>query len=401
MKVISHLLSLCGLLAPFGVAAQNDMTASPYSMFGIGEIVSGLSGVNAAMGGISIAMRDAKLINADNPAGLTAIDTCSLLAEVSAFAKWESYKSRGGHTVFTGNFSGFSLAGRIVPRWYMAAGLTPYSSVGYYFQSTQELEGSPGSYYTSTFSGSGGLSEFFVSNAFRILPSLSVGANVSFIWGSMTEEEEQSSMTTAEEMNGHTFSADFGVQYTHRFSRDLSLTAGAVYGLPTTIRLERTETLVQNSVETTDDLRSIRQRLPQYAGAGVALTYKQATYALDYTFRPYSSLTSEDSRVDFRDVHELRAGFRYASNVLGSSSIWKRMDYKLGLVLSTPYYMQVRDQSGPAWRATAGLGFPMGNGRLHTAFFYERVNLSGAFRRATVGLTVTYSLSELFYRARL
>ena len=208
-------------------------------------------------------------------------------------------------------------------------------------------------------------------------------------------------MTTAEEMNGHTFSADFGVQYTHRFSRDLSLTAGAVYGLPTTIRLERTETLVQNSVEATDDLRSIRQRLPQYAGAGVALTYKQATYALDYTFRPYSSLTSEDSRVDFCDVHELRAGFRYAPNVFGSSSIWKRMDYKLGLVLSTPYYMQVRDQSGPAWRATAGLGFPMGSGRLHTAFFYERVNLSGAFRRATVGLTVTYSLSELFYRARL
>ena len=109
MKVISHLLSLCGLLAPFGVAAQNDMTASPYSMFGIGEIVSGLLGVNAAMGGVSIAMRDAKLINADNPAGLTAIDTCSLLAEVSAFVKWESYKSRGGHTVFTGNEEGKSL----------------------------------------------------------------------------------------------------------------------------------------------------------------------------------------------------------------------------------------------------------------------------------------------------
>ena len=49
MKVISHLLSLCGLLAPFGVAAQNDMTASPYSMFGIGEIVSGLLGVNAEL----------------------------------------------------------------------------------------------------------------------------------------------------------------------------------------------------------------------------------------------------------------------------------------------------------------------------------------------------------------
>lgn len=148
MKAIKYIWLFCLLLFPFPAVAQNVMTSSPYSMFGIGEIMTGLYGVNAGMGGITIGMRGKMLINTDNPAGLTGLDSCRLFTEASAFAKWESYRSKGNNNqAFTGNFSRFAMAGRIMPHWYMAVGLTPYSSVGYYFQSTQELEGSPGSYY--------------------------------------------------------------------------------------------------------------------------------------------------------------------------------------------------------------------------------------------------------------
>ena len=49
MKVIKHLTLF--LLLTVTVNAQNIMTSSPYSMFGIGEIVTGLYGSNSAMGG--------------------------------------------------------------------------------------------------------------------------------------------------------------------------------------------------------------------------------------------------------------------------------------------------------------------------------------------------------------
>ena len=114
---------LLGLMLPLSAAAQNVMTSSPYSMFGIGEITTGLYGSNTAMGGVSTGMRGKMLLNMDNPAALTAIDTCRLLVEVSAFAKWEAYRSKGDdNQAFTGNFSRFAMAGRIIPRWYMAAG---------------------------------------------------------------------------------------------------------------------------------------------------------------------------------------------------------------------------------------------------------------------------------------
>ena len=138
MKVIKHLTLF--LLLTVTVNAQNIMTSSPYSMFGIGEIVTGLYGSNSAMGGVSTGMRSTWLLNTENPAGLTGLDTLRLFAETSAFMKSESYQSKNGNSnAFTGNMSAFTLAGRIMPHWYMAAGLTPYSSVGYYFQSTEPL----------------------------------------------------------------------------------------------------------------------------------------------------------------------------------------------------------------------------------------------------------------------
>lgn len=150
MKAIKYILLLS--LSLCKAIGQNVMTSSPYSMFGIGEISYGLNGGNAGMGGVSLGFREKNWLNMTNPAGLSAIDSCRMYAEVSAFAKLENYRSGGSfNQTFTGNFSGFALAGRMMPHWYAGIELKPYSSVGYYFQTEQEVEGAPGSYYTSLF----------------------------------------------------------------------------------------------------------------------------------------------------------------------------------------------------------------------------------------------------------
>lgn len=402
MRVIKYGWLLLVSLLPALVVGQNVMTSSPYSMFGVGEMVTGLYGANAGMGGVSLGMRGGMLINTENPAGLTGLDSCRLLAEVSAFAKWETYQSKGsGNEAFTGNLSRFALAGRILSRWYMAAGLAPYSAVGYYFQSTQELEGQPGSYYTSTFSGDGGLSKVYLSNAFRLLPSLSIGVNLNYIFGNMTQSEQQSSMSVSQKLFGQSFSADFGMQYHRRLSRDLSLAVGAVYGLPTQIRMEKTKTMVENSTSSSINMKKVRQTLPQYAGLGTSVTYKKMTYGLDYMYHQYSSLTSADSRVTFHDSHELRLGAAYVPAGYSSSGLLKRLDYKVGIGLSTPY-MQVSNQTGLSWRVSAGIGFPMMNGRINASFFYDRMQLdNNALQRNLTGISVTYTIHELFYKAKL
>lgn len=401
MKVTKYLLFPCLLMAA-GVSAQNTMTSSPYSMFGLGEISSGLYGQNASMGGVSMGMREGMFMNMENPAGLTALDSCKLFAEASAFIKSERYRSDGSsNNAFTGNFSAFSLGGRIMRRWYMSAGVIPYSFVGYYFKTSQELEGSPGSYYTSTYQGTGGLSKAYLAQGFRLTKNLSVGVNLSFIFGNMTQSEAQSTMTVSKKMSGQSFYADFGLQYHRPIAHETALTLGAVYGYKQQITLDNTLTVTGSSTETPYSQKKEKQYLPQYVGVGGSLVHRKWTYALDYMFRQYGSLNSGDSRVKFRDSHELRLGVCYFPNGFSSQSFWKRTSYKAGVSVSTPY-LNLKSQSGEAYRVSAGLGFPVLNGRINTAFYYDHLRLRGnALRRGILGLTVTYTLSEKFYQVKL
>ena len=105
MKVTRYLLYPCLLMAA-SASAQNTMTSSPYSMFGLGEMASGLYGQNTSMAGVTVGMREGILMNIENPAGLTALDSCKLFAETGALAThspgisplshWEGVSCDGG-----------------------------------------------------------------------------------------------------------------------------------------------------------------------------------------------------------------------------------------------------------------------------------------------------------------
>lgn len=401
MKAIKLTLLLISF-STFGMYSQNVMTSSPYSMFGIGETDAGMYGANSAMGGVSVGMRGTRLINTANPASLTALDSCRLIADVSAFGKFESYHSKGAdNNAFTGNLARFAMAGRIIPRWYAAVGVAPYSSVGYYFKTLQSLEGSPDSYYYSTFTGDGGLSKVYMSNAFKITPALSVGANVDFIFGNITQSEEQSTMSVSEKMFGTTISGSLGMQYHKQLSRESSLTLGATYGFKQKIYMERTKTVAESSTSTVSKMKKANQTLPQSIGIGASYVNKKMTYGLDYLFKQYGQLTSSDSRVTFHDSHEIRAGISYLPTIFSSSNFWKRTEYKFGIDISTPS-MHLYQKKGYSYRINGGLGFPVNNGRINTAIFYDRLKLEGnTLDRSITGITVTYTISELFYKIKL
>ena len=61
MKVTRYLLYPCLLMAA-SASAQNTMTSSPYSMFGLGEMASGLYGQNTSMAGVTVGMREGMLM---------------------------------------------------------------------------------------------------------------------------------------------------------------------------------------------------------------------------------------------------------------------------------------------------------------------------------------------------
>lgn len=401
MRAIKSMV-FCLVTLSLPVLSQNVMTSSPYSMFGLGEMASGLYGQQVAMGGSTYGMRDAMYMNVENPAGLTALDSCRLLLKASAFIRGEQYHSGGGSSrTFTGNVSAFSLGGRLMPRWYMAASVTPYSVTGYYFNSTQPIEGTTDGTSTSIFEGSGGLSKATLSQAVLLPRAFSLGINLSYVFGRINQQETQGDMSVTEEKYAHTLYADFGVQYTRRFRQDVALTLGAVYGYQQKLKVRNSVTVTGSNATDESRRKSETQYLPAFWGLGGALAYKKWTYALDYTFRQYGSLRSGDSRATFRDAHEMRMGVCYFPNGYTSGSYWRRVSYKAGFGLSTPY-LSIDKHSGLGIRASLGLGLPVLNGRVNVALFCEQMRLQGnVFRKQVKGLTVSYTISERFHRVKL
>lgn len=396
IRIILFMLNIATYLS------AQQATSSPYSMFGLGEYANGLHGQNSAMGGVAYGIQHPWVINTENPAGLIGLDKHKLYLEASVFLKNEDYKSGNetNHAV-TGNCSAFIIAGRISSRWAMAVGLTPYTSVGYVFKDKQPLEGTPGSFVHSTYQGEGGISRMLISNSIGLSKNLSVGINLGYLFGSSTLKEIQNIMAVENEMFSRAFHADLGIQYKQKINGHTQLVAGGVFGFKHKVDITNTIKVKTTSdpVDVTDE--KTNQYIPRFMGLGGAIIHKKVTYAMDYTFKEYSSLQSTNNRVKFRNTHEIKAGISYNPSTFINSGLWKRSDYKAGITLSNPNYT-INSKSGLAYRASIGMSIPFANAQLSTAVFYDRMKIgNGLLEKNILGITFTCTFAERLYRAKL
>ncbi|MGL4595904.1 MAG: hypothetical protein ACRCYO_00155, partial [Bacteroidia bacterium] len=257
-KFNSGFIFLMTLLA-LATSASAQTTSSPYSRFGIGDFQSNGGMINAALGG-GIGYSNDSLIpqyfNMQNPASLTSNGVIAY--EASLVSNTAFLRS----TTATGTFNRTSL-GHIglafpVTKWWGAAiGLVPYSSVGYNVAVTETFETT--SSVTYKYEGSGGTNQVFMAHGFRPfagmprrfrlseryaklnlatdvsplqrkmkfrnhLANVSVGANVSYLFGSINNVRRDVFPDTLQIFNSKitkrtTFKdvyLTYGVQYSFR-----------------------------------------------------------------------------------------------------------------------------------------------------------------------------------------
>ena len=183
------LFCILALYSPVSILIAQNTTNSPTSMFGLGEISTGEGGQYAGLGGAGIALRGSNFLNTANPASLTEQ---RFQIDAGIMGSYQNYTQRGAsnHSV-TGNLNNLSIGCRIIPRWYGAVFLAPVSSVGYAITLDEEIAGTNGSTVSSLFQGEGGLSKMGVSTAYLFDKGLSVGTNLSYVTGTITQTETQ------------------------------------------------------------------------------------------------------------------------------------------------------------------------------------------------------------------
>lgn len=295
------LLTLCH--STLLIYSQNT-TNSPTSMFGLGELSIGEGGQYSGLGGAGIALQSYNFLNTANPASLTAIEGQRFLIDAGVMGAYKVYTQTGtsNHSL-VGNLNNLSIGCRITPRWYGAVFMAPVSSVGYAITLDQDITGTGSSTVSSLFEGEGGLSKMGISTAYRLFKGFSVGANLSYVTGTIKQTETQGSISVEESSYKHAFYADFGLQYKFPLSRNKYLVAGAVYGYSQDLAQDNTLSVSSTSGnESIDESQShVRQCLPQFVGAGLAYNSPRWTLTAEYKYTDWSRMKSSQKQRPLRE----------------------------------------------------------------------------------------------------
>ena len=369
------------------MVAQNN-TNSPYTRYGYGQLADQGSGNSKAMGGIAYGLRDRYQTNFANPASYTAVDSLTFMFD-GGISMQNTNFSNGAvkKNAKNSSFDYITMQFRLSKWGAMSIGLLPYSNVGYsMYESGETEDGTP---YVNTFSGEGGLHQLYLGAGFKILKNLSIGANISYLWGDMSRSRYQSfssnsviiPLTTIYGTEVTSYKLDFGAQYTQQFGKKHSATVGVVFSPGHDLG---NDSYVQQQLGNSTTGYSTSQRdttmtmgIPMTLGAGVTYVYDdRLTVGVDVMFQKWNSVTFMNEPDAFCNRAKIALGAEYIPNLMGRSYL-AHIKYRLGAYYSQPYYKIDGVRAANEYGVTAGFGLPLPRSRSVLSISAQYVRTQG------------------------
>ena len=408
-------LALAALMAA-GLAPEADAqnsTISPYSRFGYGILSDNSNAEQRGMGGVGYAMRNGRTINFKNPASYAAIDTLTFLFDMAVDCKGlNTTEGDLSGKNFTGGLDYVSLQFPITRYGGGAVGLKPFSEVGYKF-GTEITNGH------NSREGSGALNELFLGVSGRPFKGFTVGANISYLFGTLYNDTyvytETSNTTLFERvLEVRDYQLQFGAQYEIDVNSNNKLGLGVVYspkkdfrghtyGVRYDIGLDKTP---PDTIGYTK-LKGGYSR-PETWGAGISWNHRSRLFVeADFTYQPWKKAkfaplegfdTGNENGQAFDDRWRAALGVSYMPNPRGN---WvSRVSYRLGGYYSNDY-VRVADNSLREYGLTVGLGLPAPSSKtvVNLAFEYRhrQATPSPLVKENYFMVTLGVNINELWF----
>ncbi len=369
-----------------GAFAQNN-TNSPYTRYGYGQLADQGPGNSKAMGGIAYGLRDKSQVNFANPASYSTVDSLTFIFD-------------GGISLQNTNFSNGTLKRNAknsgfdyitmefrAARWMgISLGMLPFSSVGYKMGESRDMEQES---YSVSYSGEGGLHQIYFGTGLKIFKNLSVGANISYLWGDITHSVSVTYPNTTlaftyqheQKMSEASYKLDLGMQYTHSFGKKHQVTAGVVLSPGHNLSNDAyTQTTTGNNtmgytVSQRDTVATCG--IPTTLGIGFAYVYDgRLTAGADMTLQNWGKTTFMDNRNAFCNSCRISLGAEYLPAPTGRSYL-SVVKYRLGAYYSRPYYKIEGKRAADEYGVTAGFGLPIPRARSVLSVSGQYVRVSG------------------------
>jgi hypothetical protein len=346
------------------LSAQNNITSSAYSLFGIGDPLSLNNTMGLSMGDVKYAMDRPFYLNYANPASYASLKaaTFSLGAMLNRTRTFNDETSQDNDN---GTLRYFGLGIPITKKLGISIGARPFTSLGYGIQVDAVDVTQTGDYYTR-YEGEGGLSIAYGGIGYEIITdsihTLSLGVNANFYFGNKRQTAFNNVELTPGALNAlfqsssvtSDFGFDAGLIYRINLSRmfnatesfEHSLTFGGTYSIPTDLKT-RFESfsgafyynssrafVITDTLSYSLDTTSIF--LPQRYGVGINYElYNRHTKNMwiieaDYEYNGWSDLKINQQNAGLQNSSRYSIGMQFIPDATGIRDFFKLMRYRAG-----------------------------------------------------------------------
>jgi len=364
--VLTVLVSLPVVLSAQTEAAGSGYT--PYSIYGIGDLVRPGTTYNNAMAGVGIADRNVRFINILNPAALSIRESKSFMMDFGLENRNTIYHGnaataegvdadgtlKSANNTF--NLHHLVMTMPIASKGAFKLGVMPYSNVGYDFiahETDDNLIAEMGDIRYTKF-GEGTVYNAFFGAGVTLFDRLNVGADVNWYFGSIdrystvnfTTNSSYRSISSGWNYVVSAFNGKFGLQYEQPLGNASYLTVGATYMLGTKLGGSETRYAYANSTSVVDtvymDSHSINNmEIPSEIGVGLNFrSSDKLMLEFDWTMQDWSNTCFEQTPgVDYTTTkaQNFRLGFEYTPNRYDVRYALNRMTYRGGIYREASY----------------------------------------------------------------
>ncbi len=390
------------------LSAQNG-TMTPYSSYGLGVLRDGATSTQRSMGGVGYAMNSGRQINSMNPASYAAIDTLTFLFDmgISATQLWQKERiddSNVRQSTFGGGLDYATMQFPLGKYMGGSVGLIPFSSVGYSFGG--EIENG-----IDARQGSGSLNELYVGVAGRPFKGFTLGANISYLFGTILNEtyaqlNSGSSAVFQRQMIVRDYRLNFGLQYSLPLAKGDRLTLGVTFS-PAKSLLGTGRSVNYDSQEGStpefSDEHKLRHEysLPSTWGAGINYQFgRKVMLEFDYTYQPWKDAKfREFNNFDYADRTKYAFGAQFVPNFRGN--YFKRISYRIGAYWSDDY-LRIACNQLRQYGVTAGFGFPVPTFKttvnLGLEWMCRKANPNPLVKENYLNITLGINFNEMWFR---
>lgn len=430
-------LSLTGI-------AYAQYSSSPFSTQGIGE-PGGLEDPQfGGYGSSRTAVMDSGTVNLYNPSSYVFLSKGQPLFSVGLSSRFSRYSSDGLSS--DGRVVGLNQIAMVVPvsnRIGFAIGLQPFSRRGYEIIQKEQVEADTFRY---TYLGSGSTQQVLGGLSFKVLDfqrhKLVLGANYSFLFGSVTSERRSELIDNDPEGSGGVDQEDYrvhsgyyslGMNYTANldFDGNSQLRVGAVYTPQQNITANRDYHLFYASDVTDKRTYSILDSIENDKGT---IIYPATTsLGFSYNFRPKADINYKRKSVyqvtvfgDFTSTNwkayrasfsneqpvnpmvnsqRFSLGVQFVPNVndydkKAGNNYFSRIRYRTGTYFGTMPYMENGTQLSE-YGITAGLGLPISsqqsNSSFNFSFLYGNRGAGGGLQEQFISFNIGVIIAPAKY----